>query len=508
MKDFHSILYKDATYNGNEEEPDFFGDLNLDQIVNNITAGKKEYNLKSFFYRPLSNLENIKYRQQIMQELENNELYKKIDSFAKKMRRVRQFLNLVQELSYKYNQQGWLLEAVDLYCQAVNELTAGLKSTKLKSLGFLSFKEYLLDYVDTDYFNNLQREMEEIKEELADIKYCLNIYGGKVRVQEYQGEKDYRPEIEQTFARFKENGAKDYKNNLRTSTGMNHVEAKIIERVAKLYPDIFSRLDNYYNTHSDFLDQTISVFDREVQFYLAYLENISSLKKAGLSFCYPILSTDDKNESCQQMFDLALAQKYSKKQKTVISNDFYLEDRERIIVVTGPNQGGKTTFARSFGQLHYLANLGCPIPAKKAKLFLFEGIFTHFEREENIKDLHGKLESDLLRIRKIINQITDRSLVILNEIFTSTTARDAVFLGKKVLKKIIKKDSIAICVTFLDELTSMSPKVVSMVAQVESDDPTNRTYKLIREKANGVAYAVSIAEKYRLTYDCLKERIS
>lgn len=187
---------------------------------------------------------------------------------------------------------------------------------------------------------------------------------------------------------------------------------------------------------------------------------------------------------------------------------FYLEDRERIIVVTGPNQGGKTTFARSFGQLHYLANLGCPIPAKKAKLFLFEGIFTHFEREENIKDLHGKLESDLLRIRKIINQITDRSLVILNEIFTSTTARDAVFLGKKVLKKIIKKDSIAICVTFLDELTSMSPKVVSMVAQVESDDPTNRTYKLIREKANGVAYAVSIAEKYRLTYDCLKERIS
>ncbi len=508
---FNSILYNDYADNLEKEikeDDDFLSDLNLDQIIDNITASKKEYNIETFFKRPLTDLNAILYRQQIMQELEDEELFLKIELFTKKMRELRQLLTLVNDLDYKYNKHGWFMKGVEVYCQAVNELVDGLKRSGLNSEGFLAFREYLLDYVDTDYFKTLQKGMREIKEELAEIKYCLNINGAQVRVQEYQDETDYRPEIEKTFARFNEGGDENYKQELRTATGMNHIEAKIIELVAKLYPDIFARLEQYYAVNFDFVDQTISTFDREVQFYLAYLDNIAPLKKAGLNFCYPLLSTDEKEESCQQMFDLALAQKNCQQKEEVITNDFHLQKQERIIVVTGPNQGGKTTFARSFGQLHYLASLGLAVPARKARLFLIEGIYSHFEREENIQDLHGKLEDDLLRVHKILKQITDCSLVILNEIFASTTAKDAVFMGKKVLDRIIEKDAIAICVAFLDELTTMDPRVVSMVAQVEPDNPTIRTYKVIREKANGIAYAVSIAEKYRLTYDCLKERIS
>jgi DNA mismatch repair ATPase MutS len=160
------------------------------------------------------------------------------------------------------------------------------------------------------------------------------------------------------------------------------------------------------------------------------------------------------------------------------------------------------------GQLHYFALLGLYVPAQQATLYLVDNIFTHFEKSENIHNLRGKLYDDLVRIKAILDKSTARSLIIMNEIFTSTTSHDAIFLGTRVIEKVIALDAICICVTFIDELTALDTSVVSMMSTVEEDNEASRTYKIIRKPADGVAWSVTLVQKYGLTYEKIKARLN
>ncbi len=507
---FHGILFRNAADGALEHgasEPGFFGDLNLDQIIAAVTDGKDEYDLKPFFHLPLHDVDDVAFRQEVMQDLECPRLFADIKAFAESMREMRQYVAQAEKLSGELQKQRWFLDAVDIYCDAVSCLADRLSRTELASRGLTAFRDYVTRHVASDAFTSLVRRTKKLTADLSAIHYVILIRGIHVEVRRYDGESDYGAEVETTFEKFKQGAVDDYAFSFINSPEMNHVEAMILDQVAKLYPDIFLELKNYVTEHGNFANSTINTFDREVQYYVAYLGYIARFRKAGLNFCYPSVSQSRKEVYNYQGFDLALAGKLIDQNSVPVCNDFHLKGRERIIIVSGPNQGGKTTFARTFGQLHYLASLGCPVPGRKAQLFLFDEIFTHFEKEEDITNFRGKLQDDLIRVHDILERATPNSAIIMNEVFTSTTFRDASTLSKKIAARIMQLDLLCVWVTFLDELASLGDQTVSMVSTVMPEDPAVRTYKIVRREADGIAYALSIARKHRLTYAMIKERL-
>ena len=491
------------------QPPAFFGDLNLDQVVRALIARRDAYDLAPFFHSPLSDLDTIRFRQEVFADLERSEVYALATEFAKQelvahhTRQRRAMREDDMGFSHYHRSRGFL-NVVLAYCQTVERLAHGLAGVGVRARGLIGLRDYLIAYCHGTAFRELRDEARALDQALDQVRYTFLLKGSRITVGPYDEQPDYSAQVTATFERFRQGAATSYLPEFRDWD--TYAAIGVLHLVAKVYPDLFAQLDAFCARHADYLDETIRVLDRELQFYLSYLDYIRPLRERGLCFSYPAMSSDDKAERALDTFDLAFAAQRTNDGETVIPNDVRLDGSERILVITGPNNGGKTTLARTVGQVHYLARLGCPVPGRDARLFLCDRIFTRFERQEEIETLTGKLQDELNRLRDALEAATPDSLFVLNEMFNSTTAQDALFLSREILARVSDLDAVCVCVTFLDELATLNEKTVSMVSTVDPADPAIRTYKLIRRRADGRAYARAVAEKYGLTYERLTSR--
>jgi DNA mismatch repair protein MutS len=508
---FRSILFPpglDSLRTEHGDQPACFVDLNLDQIIAGVVAKRDEDVLRPILYSPYRNEKIVRYRQAVFGDLERSDVFAIFPAFCGAMRTVRANLGYAEKISYKSHRHTVILRAAWLYCETITALVHNLRFVVLQSQGLNDLLAYLAAYTSAQAFSVLARETKNLRTTLSKLSYGMLFRGDKVTVRKYASEPDYTATILERFAKFRDMDVQPpTPPKPKDDFSLNHIEAGILEFVGRLFPEQFRRLEDYVARHASFIDDVLARFDREIGFFVAYLAFIDPLKSAGLPFCHPDVSGWSKETSVVQSFDLALAAKQLKEKGTVVCNDFHLTGAERLIVVSGPNQGGKTTFARMFGQLHFLAGLGCPVPGKSAALFLPDHLFTHFEREENITNLRGKLEDELFRLHESCEAMTPDSVIVLNEIFNSTSLSDQVFLSTKVLQKILAVDAVGVCVTFIDALSTLSEKTVSMVSTVDPDDPAHRTFEIIGRPADGLAYALSLAEKHGVTYERLRLRV-
>lgn len=508
----HSILFCDPRAYlefDSLEPPECFRDLQLDQVVDAVVAGREEYTLRPYFYLPLKTVPEITYRQDVLRELETGPTGQLVRTFAASMRTVRKQLQFAEECFHKAEKHRWFLDAIALYCDVVRSFVAGLPCLSLQSAGMRDIAGIITAYVESNDFKSLQAEVQELQSILQTIRYSLHISGNRIAVTRHHNDSDYGAQVATEFQAFNQNSDGQMRFGTKSDAHLNHIEHAILDMLTDLYPKVFSSIESFHERYiHSAIHPNILLFETEAQFVLAYLDYMKEIRGTGLSFCYPVVSDHGKDISGADVFDLALAPILLRRKSAIVTNSFNLNDAERVIVISGPNQGGKTTFARTIGQLHYLARIGCTVAGRQAKLLLCDEIFTVFEREEDLRTHSGKLEEELLRIHEVLATATSRSLLIMNESFASTAPSDALLLGRKIMEKIMTLDMLCVLVTFIDELASFSQATVSMVAAVNPADISQRTFQLIRRPADGRAYAMAIADKYRLTRELVRERIA
>ena len=313
---FVSLLSPDAsvsTIGGGQAVPPFASDLNLDQVVNAVAGDREERGLiAQLLLSRAADIETVEYRHEVFRDLDDGPLFEAAKRFTERLQKVHAHLKQLAKMDSDRQRQGWFLDAAAIYCDAVRSLAADLASSSVSSRGLSAFRDYLAAYAISAEFAELERETAARKSDLAKIMYQVRVNGLHVEVSRYEGEPDYSAEIEKTFERFQQSDVKDYRVQYRSWPGMSHVGTQIVDRVALLFSVEFAALADYCRQHARFTDPVISQFDRELQFYLAYLDYIGSLRTAGLSFCYPELTSRCKEIFARDTFDLALAAKLAR----------------------------------------------------------------------------------------------------------------------------------------------------------------------------------------------------
>ena len=116
-------------------------------------------------------------------------------------------------------------------------------------------------------------------------------------------------------------------------------------------------------------------------------------------------------------------------------------DGKPLVVITGANRGGKSTFLRSVGLAHLMMQCGMFVPAEAFRANVCSGIFTHFKREEDATMQSGKLDEELSRMSTIVDAIVPGSIVLLNESFASTNEREGSEIATQIVRALLKRES-------------------------------------------------------------------
>ena len=478
------LLYRDSSTDGKKSYAfprDVIKDLNLEILFK--TMARENFLIAEKVRRvmmiPLMTPEEILYRQEVIRDLRHQDAMLE-DLFAC-AERQNKALRVYKE-AMKSNRAKSTKRTSELF-ETLNYLRQGQEE-------LLKIQELLLQKQEnwqSEGMKNLlerlkQMPLESINERLKEADSLITgceagytfRFGGGLKME--SAELNYlRP-------------VKDGKKN-----GLEGFYLKFIKKNAILIGSDISLKENVSHLTEETLQQIITIFQpylqkmllffehfiEEIAFYMGVVRFMKRMEPLYITMMMPTPKPQGTMDcSFENLYELSMAV-YA--QKKPVGNSVTLQGN-RMTLITGANQGGKSTFLRSYGIAQVLMQCGMPVPASKFSAPIYAQIFTHFTRSEDEQLSNGRLSEELQRMSNMVDKAVPNSLFLLNESFASTTEKEGSKIAEGILNAFYEKDITTMMVTHLYQLAKKKydeAKAGSHFLVAERTENGTRTFKML-----------------------------
>lgn len=482
------LMYKDKDFDMQQNLPvnekELMQDLELDMLFNAMSLGDDflfEVTKKSVL-SGLKDPEAIKYRQDIVKDcLKNASIVREIYSIP--MESIKNKRKNWLGIFSRY--PGAILSSSVRMLQMFVELLKKLKSIadehagKFESEGFTVFFAMIKRELDDEYFTTVQRHLKNLR--FSDGVLISARLGKGTEGAGYILRKSYKTThswIKRVLSRKPSSYA--FYINPRDEHGaiaLSQLRDRGINLVA-----------NALAQSADHIDSFFEMLKIELSFYIGCLNLYGQLvpMEAPVSFPVPV-TAGGRRHSFHGLYDICLALVMKKK---VTGNDVNA-DGKSLVLITGANQGGKSTFLRSIGLAQLMMQSGMFVPAESFSANICENLFTHYKREEDAAMESGKLDEELKRMSDIADNITFNSMVLFNESFAATNEREGSEIAGQIINSLLYKHIKVFFVTHLYEFAHTffkTKKEDSISLRAERQRNGVRTFKLIEAEPLQTSY--------------------
>ena len=533
---FLSLLFPSDTRGllGHAPLPDAtVDDLNLRTFCRRFTSGDDSYKtVLSVLSDPVYDEKTIAYRQDVFED------FLTIPGLCEAMAEARERLKGLEYQTQinRHTEEAklWFLfnrfKELEGYVDSIELIRESLSRFDVRSQGLRQVKSVLREMTEKEDFSRLSQIVKSIA---LDVDQIHSLTLGVNLDSSLNPSEVTLVSVNKNV--YKENGfirsvfgsvPLGKQDDLRTPTKLHRPSQDKREQILyTLYRDIEKLLNPMITDLNDKLarfthvkTQHILTLIPEIDFYIYGVRLIRDMEGLGLPVCRPaIRPADERVCILGGMYNISLA--YDMKRQgenaaeNLVPNSVRFDGDGRILIITGPNRGGKTVFTEGVGYVHILFQAGLYVPAVSAQISPADGIFTHFPADENKTVTLGRLGEESGRISEIFENANERSLVLLNESLTSTSYSEGLYLAKCVVKAMRYLGLRAIYNTHIHELAQAAEelndavegesRIVSLVSRMENG---KRSFVIEPGEPLGSSYAMDIAGKYGLDLPQLMER--